>query len=118
MARAANDPAKEPANEREHHGPAAGHHTVHAAKDAATGQRGQAEPQADGANTRCPVAWCPICLTVTTVSPLKPELVEHLLKAGTEMLLALRAVVDARAEEMTEEKGGASSTRLEKIELD
>jgi hypothetical protein len=76
--------------------------------------------EAAGSHDRCPVAWCPICLTVTTVQPMKPELVEHLLKAGTEMLLALRAVVDARADEMTTEGSGRSkgASTLEKIELD
>jgi hypothetical protein len=76
--------------------------------------------QATGSHGGCPVAWCPICLTVTTVQPMKPELVEHLLKAGTEMLLALRAVVDARADEMTVEGSGRSkgASSLEKIDLD
>ena len=73
-----------------------------------------------GGHGGCPVAWCPICLTVTTVQPMKPELVEHLLKAGTEMLLALRAVVDARADEVATEGSGRSkgTSSLEKIELD
>ena len=35
-------------------------------------------------------AWCPICMAVTAVQPLKPEVIEHLLKAGTELLLAFR----------------------------
>jgi len=66
----------------------------------------------------CPVAWCPICIAVGAVQPLRPDVVEHLLKAGTEMLLAFRAVVDDRADDVT---GTSSkddgSTRLEKIEL-
>lgn len=66
----------------------------------------------------CPVAWCPICIAVGAVQPLRPDVVEHLLRAGTEMLLAFRAVVDDRADDVT---GGSDkddgSTRLEKIEL-
>ncbi|MGE5227363.1 MAG: hypothetical protein ACM3OO_10870 [Planctomycetaceae bacterium] len=89
------------------------------------------EPQAEAAGAAapteqhvheggvCPVAWCPICLAVTAVQPLRPEVVEHLLKAGTELLLAFRGVLDARADDL----GGAASdepsgpTRLEKIDL-
>ena len=95
MARAANDPEPgAPAS-------AETHHEVN-----------------DGRGT-CPVAWCPICLAVTTVQPLKPEMLEHLLKAGTEMLLALRAVIDARADEMTGDGEAPSGpSRLEKIDLE
>jgi hypothetical protein len=66
----------------------------------------------------CPVAWCPICMAVTAVQPLKPEVIEHLLRAGTEMLLAFRGVIDARAEEMEPSEGdGPDPTRLEKIDI-
>jgi hypothetical protein len=47
----------------------------------------------------CPVAFCPICLTVTALGEVRPELVGHLLAAGREMLSAMRAVIDARLEE-------------------
>jgi hypothetical protein len=101
MARAADDAASEAAA-------TLGPHPQPEGGEAAVGRGG------------CPVAWCPICLTVTTVQPMKPELVEHLLKAGTEMLLALRAVVDARADEMTADGSGRpkGTSSLEKIELD
>jgi hypothetical protein len=93
-----------------------------AAKDDAKGSPSEpaaadaaAEPHAQ---TGCPVAWCPICMAVTAVQPLKPEVIEHLLKAGTEMLLAFRGVIDARADEMQppddDEQG---PTRLEKIDI-
>ena len=48
----------------------------------------------------CPVAWCPVCLAVTAVQPVRPEVVEHLLKAGTEFFLALRSLIDARADDL------------------
>ena len=53
----------------------------------------------------CPVAWCPVCLAVTAVQPVKPEVVEHLLKAGTEFFLALRSLIDARAEDLVDPEG-------------
>ena len=80
------------------------------------GASGAHDP-ADHEPTGCPVAWCPICIAVTAVQPLKPEVVEHLLKAGTEMLLAFRGVIDARADEMRPPEDDPSSTRLEKIDI-
>jgi hypothetical protein len=64
----------------------------------------------------CPVAWCPICLAVSVVQPLAPEVVTHLLKAGTEMFLALQAIMDARAEDL-EPTEPAEPLRLEKIDV-
>ncbi len=57
---------------------------------------GTAQPAAQGPS--CNVAFCPICLAVTAIGSASPELVEHLLLAGREMLLALRAVIDQRLE--------------------
>jgi hypothetical protein len=95
-----------------------------AAKDEAKGSHtpDEGEEGAAGSSAHaaagCPVAWCPICMAVTAVQPLKPEVIEHLLKAGTEMLLAFRGVIDARADEMhppDDEDPGA--TRLQKIDI-
>jgi hypothetical protein len=44
------------------------------------------------------VAFCPICAAVTAFGDARPDLVEHLLVAGREMLLAVRALIDARLE--------------------
>jgi hypothetical protein len=67
----------------------------------------------------CPVTWCPICVTVGAVQPLRPDVVEHLLKAGTELFMAFRAVIDARADEASgsHEEGPPPATTLEKIDL-
>ncbi len=69
----------------------------------------------------CPVAWCPVCMAITAVQPLSPDVVEHLLKAGSELLLAFRAVVDVRADEVEGKRDGSAdgrgSARLEKIDL-
>jgi len=62
----------------------------------------------------CSVAFCPICLMVTAVGDASPELVEHLLVAGRELLLAVRAVIDARLETMEEEPHSG----LQRIEID
>jgi hypothetical protein len=84
-------------------------------------ESGAPDPAApDGPHVQggCPVAWCPICMAVTAVQPLKPEVIEHLLRAGTEMLLAFRGVIDARAEEMQPTEGDRPDpTRLEKIDI-
>ena len=66
----------------------------------------------------CQVAWCPFCFAVGAVQPIQPEVVEHLLRAGAEMLLAFRSVVDARATANDPSGEDApSATRLEKIDL-
>ena len=46
----------------------------------------------------CSVSFCPICLAVTTASQARPEFIDHLMEAGREFLLALRAVIDTRLE--------------------
>jgi hypothetical protein len=61
----------------------------------------------------CDVGFCPIGLALTAVQPTRPEAVEHLLAAGREFVLAMRAVVDARAEGFE----GEGAPDLEKIDL-
>ena len=83
-------------------------------------ESGAPDPAPEGPHVQmgCPVAWCPVCMAVTAVQPLKPEVIEHLLRAGTEMLLAFRGVIDARAEEMQPSEGDKPGpTRLEKIDI-
>jgi len=50
----------------------------------------------------CSVAFCPICTVVTAIGEARPELTEHLLVASRELLLAFRAIIDARLEGMPE----------------
>ena len=64
----------------------------------------------------CPVAWCPICIAVGAVQPVAPDVVEHLLKAGTEMFLAFRAIIEQRADDL-DGTGKAEPVRLEKIDI-
>jgi hypothetical protein len=48
----------------------------------------------------CSVGFCPICLVVTAAGDLRPELMDHLLTAGRELLLAMRGLIDTRLESM------------------
>jgi hypothetical protein len=61
----------------------------------------------------CTVGFCPICLAVTAVQPLKPEAVEHLLNAGREFLLAMTAVLGARADESGGKEKAPTLTRID-----
>jgi hypothetical protein len=63
----------------------------------------------------CTVGFCPICLAVAAVQPLKPDVVEHLLNAGREFLLAMKAVVDARADDVADDDN--PGRRLERIDI-
>ena len=60
----------------------------------------------------CTVAFCPICLVVTTVGDARPDLVEHLLLAGRELLLAARAIIDSRLESMEESEPTSGIQRI------
>lgn len=62
----------------------------------------------------CSVAFCPIGLALTAVQPMKPDVVEHLLVAGRELFLAVKAVLDVRAEDLA--KGGGPTT-FERIDI-
>ncbi|MGH2671509.1 MAG: hypothetical protein ACRDHC_00875 [Actinomycetota bacterium] len=63
----------------------------------------------------CTVAFCPICMAVTTAQTVAPDAVEHLLNAAREFLLAARAVVDARADDLARQQNGKKN--LERIEI-
>jgi hypothetical protein len=69
----------------------------------------------------CSVGFCPICLAVTAMQPLRPDVIEHLLVAGREFLLAAKAVLDARSEQFdgngADRPGSRRSNRLEKIDI-
>jgi hypothetical protein len=65
------------------------------------------------AASACPVPFCPICSAVTLLQPLNPEVIEHLLNAGREMLLATKAALDAFAGGGDDERDGS----LEKIDI-
>jgi hypothetical protein len=59
----------------------------------------------------CPVALCPVGMALTAANEVRPEVVEHLLLAGREVLLAVRALIDARLE------GTDAQPRMERITI-
>jgi hypothetical protein len=66
----------------------------------------------------CPVAFCPICTAVSVVNRASPDVVQHLLVAGQQFLLALQAVVDARAADFrTHEAKDEGAPRIERIDI-
>jgi len=70
------------------------------------------EPHPPGGQV-CTVGFCPICLAVTAVQPLRPEAIEHLLNAGREFLLAMTAVLGARADEAGGKEKAPTLTRID-----
>ncbi|HXF71953.1 MAG TPA: hypothetical protein VNO79_05000 [Actinomycetota bacterium] len=60
----------------------------------------------------CPVALCPVGMALTALRGASPEAVEHVLAAARELLLAARAVLDARAAD-----AGRGGRPLERIEI-
>ena len=54
----------------------------------------------EGAAARpvCPVGFCPVGMALAFGEQVRAEAVEHLMAAGRELLLAMKAVVDARVE--------------------
>ena len=74
-----------------------------------------AEPPAQGDGDRrlvCTVGFCPICLAVTTVNEARPDVIEHLMVAGREVLLAVRAIIDSRLQ------ASEHTTKLERLTIE
>ena len=67
------------------------------------------EPQAEHV---CPVGFCPVGMFLTVTGHARPEAVEHLVAAGREFMLALTAVLNARADDL------GRPSQIEKIEFD
>jgi hypothetical protein len=65
-----------------------------------------------GAGPACPIAFCPVGLAMTLTDQMRPDVVEHLMAAGRELLLAVKAVVDARVE------ASERSSPLERITIE
>jgi len=76
-------------------------------------EQARSEPVGEAGHV-CDVAFCPIGLALSAVQPMKPEVIAHLLVAGREFFLAAKAVIDARADDLS--KDGGPST-FEKIDI-
>lgn len=61
----------------------------------------------------CTVSFCPICLAVTAVQPIRPDVVEHLLNASREFLLAVTSVLSSRADDAESEGAKPTLTRID-----
>ena len=75
-----------------------------------------APPAPAHGGTVCSVAFCPICAAVAAMGELKPEVIDHLMVAGREFLLAVRALIDSRLESMAPPEPGEQ--RVERIPID
>jgi hypothetical protein len=60
----------------------------------------------------CPVAFCPVGMLLTLTGQARPEVVEHLMNAGREIMLAAASFMNTRVEQLQERP------RLEKIQID
>jgi hypothetical protein len=65
----------------------------------------------------CPVAFCPICTAVSAVNRTSPEVLQHLLLAGQQFLLALKAVIDARGEDFQDSSASDAEPSMEHIDI-
>jgi hypothetical protein len=63
----------------------------------------------------CTVAFCPICTAVTMLGDARPDIIEHMLLAARETLLAFQALIDVRLDG-AEPK--ARSGRVERITIE
>lgn len=80
----------------------------------------EAAPHAGG-TPLCQFGLCPICAALTALGDARPELIEHLVVASRELLLAMRALIDARLDAEAGEgraTGGGRSGRVERLRID
>jgi hypothetical protein len=62
----------------------------------AHGTPGGSESPFSASGHVCPVAFCPVGMALTFAEAARPEVVQHLMAAGQELLLAVKAMIDAR----------------------
>ena len=83
--------------------------------DGGSGRRGSAASPSDGEEQSehvCPETFCPIGFALGTVNRSSPEVVDHLLVAAREFLLAAKTLLDTRMADT-----GGAATKLERIEI-
>ena len=74
-------------------------------------ERPEQEYEREARQQVCPVGFCPIGFALSATDQVRPEVVEHLLAAGREFILAMKAFLDARAE------GMGRTSPIEKIDI-
>lgn len=84
--------------------------------DGRSGRRGSAAASPSDGDEQgehvCPVTFCPIGFALATVNRSSPEVVDHLLVAAREFLLAAKTMLDTRVADT-----GGAATKLERIEI-
>ena len=70
-----------------------------------------------GASHVCTVAFCPIGLALSAAERVQPDVVSHLLVAGREFFLAAKAVMDARADDLSGDAPPDGPARMEHIDI-
>jgi hypothetical protein len=79
---------------------------------AETRKRSKRATKAPTAPAVCPVALCPVGMFLSVSGDVRPEAVEHLLSAGRELMMAVKAMIDARVDDVGE------SATLHRIEVE
>jgi hypothetical protein len=67
-----------------------------------TRKRSKRPTKAPSAAPVCPVALCPVGMFLTVGGDVRPEAVEHLMRAGRELMMAVKAMIDARVADVGE----------------
>jgi hypothetical protein len=67
---------------------------------AETRKRSKGSTKASAEAAVCPLALCPVGMFLTVTGEVRPEAIEHLLRAGRELMLAVKAMLDARVEDV------------------
>lgn len=75
--------------------------------------RAKPEGTPEPARPLCGFALCPICTALTALGESRPELLEHVVAASREVLLSVRALIDARLEGADDPSG----PRLERLSI-
>ncbi len=83
------------------------------AKASRTSRKASSKSKRPAREPVCPVAFCPVGMALTTVNQASPDVLEHLLAAAREFLLAARAAIDARAGDFQPR----ASSGLQRIEI-
>jgi hypothetical protein len=73
-----------------------------------------AHTSAVGGSPEC--LLCPVCVLLQAASTSRPEVTQHLVAAGRELTLALKATLDAHAE--AHERHADQGDRLQRIRID